>query len=44
MGMGAYQSLQRLGIKVVVTDVADIEEAAKAYAQGTLENHLDRLH
>jgi len=44
MGYGAYQSLQQLGIRPVVTDVADIDAAALAYAEGRLTDHPERLH
>ncbi len=44
MGYGAYQSMQQLGIKPVVTDVSDAEAAALAYAQGKLADHPERLH
>ncbi len=44
MGYGAHQSLRELGIKPVITDVADCEQAALAYAEGRLEDHPERLH
>ncbi|MEJ2711462.1 MAG: NifB/NifX family molybdenum-iron cluster-binding protein [Anaerolineales bacterium] len=36
MGMGAYQSMVARGIKPVVTDIREIDQAVQAY--------LDRLH
>lgn len=44
MGMGAYQSMQALGIRPVVTDIADIEAAVMAYVSGTIVDQTDRLH
>jgi len=44
MGWGAYQSLQARGIKPFITDVRDIQEAARLYAQGKLPNLQERLH
>lgn len=44
MGYGVYQSLQQLGIRPVLTDVAEIDAAALAYAAGRLADHPERLH
>ena len=44
MGAGAYESLWHVGIRPLVTDVADISEAVKAYLAGTLTDHVERLH
>lgn len=44
MGQGAYVSLQRLGIRPVATDVADIDQAVLAYAEGRLSDRGDRVH
>jgi predicted Fe-Mo cluster-binding NifX family protein len=44
MGMGAYQSMQARGIRPVVTDIANIDEAALAYADGIIVDYVDRLH
>jgi predicted Fe-Mo cluster-binding NifX family protein len=44
MGMGAYQSMQSYGIKPIVTEIADIEEAFKAYLAGSIVDHTERLH
>jgi predicted Fe-Mo cluster-binding NifX family protein len=44
MGWGAYDSLKKAGVEVVVTDVENIEEAVKRYAQGKLPNLMERLH
>jgi predicted Fe-Mo cluster-binding NifX family protein len=44
MGWGAFESLRAYGIEPVVTDVADIREAALRYAQDNLPNLMERLH
>jgi predicted Fe-Mo cluster-binding NifX family protein len=44
MGMGAYQSMFKRGIKPVVTEIEDIHEAVMAYVQGKLEDRVDLLH
>ena len=44
MGWGARESLQQLGIEVVITDVEDAREAALRHAGGNLPNLVDRLH
>lgn len=44
MGMGAYQSMQVRGIKPVVTDIRDIEQAVLAYADGNIVDRVDKLH
>ncbi len=44
MGAGAYESMKQAGIRPIVTDVANIEEAALAAARGELTDHVERLH
>jgi len=44
MGWGAQESLQQLGIEVVITDVEDAREAALRQAGGNLPNLVERLH
>ena len=44
MGMGAYESMRRLNIQPVVTDLVEIEQAIQAYIDGKLEDHTERLH
>lgn len=44
MGMGAYESMRRLNIQPVVTDLDDIDEAAKAFVDGNLIDHTELLH
>ena len=43
MGQGAYQGLLAYGIRPVVTDVHDIQEAVLHYARGTLPNLMERV-
>lgn len=44
MGWGAYEALREMGVQPVVTDVPDIQEAARLYIQGELPNLMERLH
>ena len=44
MGMGAYESMKRRGLRPVVTDIASIEEAVMTYLNGRLVDHADYLH
>lgn len=44
MGMGAYESMKARNIRPVVTDIADIEEAALAYVNGQIIDHVEKLH
>jgi transcriptional regulator with XRE-family HTH domain/predicted Fe-Mo cluster-binding NifX family protein len=44
MGMGAYESMRQLGLKPIVTDLADIEAAVQAYIDGKLIDHPEKLH
>ncbi len=44
MGAGAYYSMEQAGIRPIVTDVANIEEAALAAVRGDLTDHAERLH
>ena len=44
MGRGAYLGLQQLGIKPIVTDIADIETAVQAILDDTIINHTEKLH
>ncbi len=44
MGAGAYASMRERGIRPIVTDVQDVDEAALAYAAGTLVDHVEKLH
>ena len=44
MGMGAYESMRRLNIQPVVTDLRDIDAAAQAFIDGKLVDHTELLH
>ena len=44
MGLGAYESMRRLNIQPVVTDLRDIEAAVQAYIDGKLVDHTEKLH
>lgn len=44
MGMGAYESMRRLNIQPVVTDLLDIDAAAQAFIDGKLIDHTELLH
>jgi predicted Fe-Mo cluster-binding NifX family protein len=44
MGMGAYESMRRMNIRAVVTDLLDIEAAVEAYIDGKLIDHTELLH
>jgi predicted Fe-Mo cluster-binding NifX family protein len=44
MGQGAYQGLQQMGIRPVLTDIGSIDEAVQAALDGTIVDHTERLH
>lgn len=44
MGMGAYESMRRLNIQPVVTELRDIEAAVQAFIDGNLIDHTELLH
>ena len=44
MGMGAYESMRRLNILPIVTDLSDVEVALRAYIDGKLVDHTELLH
>jgi predicted Fe-Mo cluster-binding NifX family protein len=44
MGGGAHYSLEQAGIRPVVTDMTDIDEAALAAFRGEITDHVERLH
>ncbi len=44
MGAGAYQSLLASGIRPIVTDLLDIDEAARAYLERRIVDHIEKLH
>ncbi len=44
MGWGAYESMRQYNITPIVTDIADIEAAVRAYLDGTIVDHTELLH
>ena len=44
MGAGAYQSMEQAGIRPIVTDLVNIDEAVQAYLAGSILDHTERLH
>ncbi len=44
MGFGAYQSMEQVGIRPIVTDIRDIDEAVRAYIAGQIVDHTEKLH
>jgi len=44
MGAGAYESMKQAGIRPVVTDIANIDDAVAAFVAGTLTDHPETLH
>jgi transcriptional regulator with XRE-family HTH domain/predicted Fe-Mo cluster-binding NifX family protein len=44
MGRGAYESMRRLNIQPVVTQLRDVDAAAQAFLDGKLVDHTELLH
>lgn len=44
MGMGAHDALASRGIQPILKDISEIEQAVKAYIDGQLVDHPERLH
>jgi predicted Fe-Mo cluster-binding NifX family protein len=44
MGQGANDNLKQAGIQPILTDIKEIEPAVKAFINGQLVNHPERLH
>jgi predicted Fe-Mo cluster-binding NifX family protein len=44
MGQGAHDNLKQAGIQPILTDIHEIEPAVKAYIDGQLLDHPERLH
>jgi len=44
MGAGVYESMRQANIRPVVTDIANIDEAVRAFVAGRLVDHTERLH
>ena len=44
MGMGAYESMRRLNIQPIVTDLQTIDQAVQSFIAGSLVDHTEKLH
>jgi predicted Fe-Mo cluster-binding NifX family protein len=44
MGAGAYESMKQAGIRPVVTDVTNIDQAVQAVISGQIVDHTEKLH
>lgn len=44
MGWGAYEAMNQYSIQPIVTDIAEIEAAVRAYLDGEIVDHTERLH
>lgn len=44
MGKPMYENLQAVGVRPIITKVADIDQAVLDYAAGTLTDYPERLH
>ena len=44
MGNGAYAGFRDAGVRAVLTDVREIDEAIRQYLSGELTDHPERLH
>jgi predicted Fe-Mo cluster-binding NifX family protein len=44
MGQGAYDNLKSSGIQPILSDISEIDQAVKAYMDGQLVDHMERLH
>jgi predicted Fe-Mo cluster-binding NifX family protein len=44
MGQGAYNGLNAIGVQPIVTDIPAITDAVRAYVDGTITNHPEKLH
>ena len=43
MGLGAHEDMRSFGMKVIVTEVEDIDSAVSLYASGQLKHREDRV-
>jgi predicted Fe-Mo cluster-binding NifX family protein len=44
MGRGAYQGLEQWKIQPIITDIPDIDAALEAVIDGSIKDHVERLH
>jgi predicted Fe-Mo cluster-binding NifX family protein len=44
MGWGMYQAMKQSGLKPYLIDIASADEAVRAFLEGRLVDHFERLH
>ncbi len=44
MGAGLYENMKQAGIKPILTNIADIDDAVAAVIKGEITDHVDQLH
>jgi predicted Fe-Mo cluster-binding NifX family protein len=44
MGRGAFENLKSRGIRPLITDIAQIDDAILAYVEGIIVDHVEKLH
>jgi predicted Fe-Mo cluster-binding NifX family protein len=44
MGYGAYERVRQRGIRPIISDIIDIDQAVLECAEGRIIDHIDRLH
>ena len=44
MGWGAFEAMKETGLKPFITDIESVDEAVKAFINGKLDSHTERLH
>ena len=44
MGQGAFDAMKEAGLKPFITDIEFADEAVRAYVDGKLDSHTERLH
>jgi predicted Fe-Mo cluster-binding NifX family protein len=44
MGQGAFDAMKEAGLKPFITDIESADEAVRAYIDGKLDSHTERLH
>ena len=44
MGYGAYESVRQGGIRPIISDIPDVDQAVIECAEGRIVDHVDRLH
>jgi predicted Fe-Mo cluster-binding NifX family protein len=44
MGYGAYERVRQRGIRPIISDIIDVDQAILECAEGRIVDHTDRLH